>query len=228
MSNVPCAARCKTNARKPSTREVDRSENAGALPLDACHLDYPLLFAPEFPRIRFPNLQSPMTNPIQQRLMQECISLAREAMRLGEVPIASVIARGDGQIVGWGWNELNAKRDRTMHAEIAAFRDAAGRYPVETENLILVSTLEPCVMCAGAAILCGVSTIVFGLRAPADGGMGRIKPPESPEAIVPEVIGPMMEADIRALFDEWLANHPQDDPQRQYVSQLMELNRTQH
>ena len=153
--------------------------------------------------------------------MSECLTLARTAMRLGEVPIAAVIARADGEIVGWGWNELNAKRDRTMHAEIAAFRDAAGRYPVDADDLILVSTLEPCIMCAGAAYLCGVSKIVYALAAPADGGMGRIKPPESPEATQPEVVGEVRASDARALFQAWLDQNP-DSGQADFVRQLLD------
>lgn len=165
-----------------------------------------------------------MSDGFNIALMSECIELAKQAMQLGEVPIASVVALGNGKIVGWGWNELNAKRDRTMHAEIAAFRDAAGRYPIETEDLILVSTLEPCVMCAGAAMLCGVSRIIYGLPAPADAGMGRIKPPESPESKAPVVTGPIMAREIRALFQKWLDAHAEQNAQREYVSQLLALN----
>jgi tRNA(adenine34) deaminase len=165
-----------------------------------------------------------MTNPLHDRLMVECLALADEAMRLGEVPIAAVVARGDGAIIGWGWNELNAKRDRTMHAEIAAFRDAAGRCPTDCDDLILASTLEPCIMCAGAAFLCGVRTIVYGLSAPADGGMGRIKPPESPEASTPQVVGPLRAGEVRAKFESWLKLHPEPGPQREFVEQLLKMN----
>ena len=160
-------------------------------------------------------------NAIHEQLMQECLTLARTAMRLGEVPIAALLARGDGTVVGWGWNELKAKRDRTMHAEIAAFRDAAGRYPTDADDLILVSTLEPCIMCAGAAYLCGVASIVYALSAPADGGMQRIQPPQSPEAKPPKVFGPTHEAEMRALFEQWLTLHKEDREQGDYVRQLL-------
>ncbi len=159
---------------------------------------------------------------LHEKLMDDCRVLAREAMRLGEVPIAAIVARGDGSIVGRGWNELKAKRDRTLHAEIAAFRDAAGRYPVSAKDLILVSTLEPCIMCAGAAYLCGVQSIVYGLSAPMDGGMSRIQPPESPESQTPEVIGPIDPATIMMMFQEWIDCHESDDEQMPYVKQLLE------
>ena len=153
-------------------------------------------------------------------LMRHALDLARTAMRVGEVPIAAVVALDD-RIIGWGWNELNAKRDRTMHAEIAAFRDAAGRYPVDTKNLTLVSTLEPCVMCFGAALLSGVSKIIYALPAPADGGASRVSKPTSPEAQWPTIVGDVLRDEAHALFEQWLGDHPEDDAQRQFVSQLL-------
>lgn len=155
-----------------------------------------------------------------QALMRECLDLARTAMRLGEVPIASVVAY-EGKIIGWGWNELNAKRDRTMHAEIAAFRDAAGRYPIETQSLTLVSTLEPCVMCFGAALLSGVSDIIYALPAPADGGARRVSKPDSPEAKWPTLTGDVLADEARELFEQWLRDHPEAGPQKEFVTQLL-------
>lgn len=156
-------------------------------------------------------------------LMQEVIDLARIAMRVGEVPIAAVIAR-QGKAIGWGWNELNAKRDRTMHGEIAAFRDAAGRYPTDAEDLVLVCTLEPCIMCLGAAILCGVSEIVYALEAPADGGARRVSRPDSPEARWPTITGGICQDEVIGLFQQWLADHRAEDSQRDYVEQLLHMN----
>ncbi|MDB5326984.1 MAG: HAD-superfamily hydrolase, subfamily variant 3 [Phycisphaerales bacterium] len=153
-------------------------------------------------------------------LMRECLNLARTAMRLGEVPIAAVIAH-HGQIIGWGWNELNAKRDRTMHAEFAAFRDAAGRYPLDTQSLTLVSTLEPCVMCFGAALLAGVSEIIYALPAPADGGARRVSKPSSPEAKWPAITGNILADEARELFEQWLRDHPGEDHQKEFVTQLL-------
>ena len=156
-----------------------------------------------------------------EALMREALELARRAIDVGEVPIAAVVAHA-GKIIGWGWNELNAKRDRTMHAEMAAFRDAAGRYPTDTKDLVLVSTLEPCVMCFGAALLSGVGRIVYALPAPADGGMARVTQPSSPEAQWPEVAGDVLGGEARTLFERWLAAHPDEGPQRDFVTQLLD------
>jgi len=157
--------------------------------------------------------------------MREALDLAAQAIKLGEAPIACVIALPDGKVVGWGWNELVAKRDRTAHAEMSAFRDAAGRYPLDTEDLILVCTLEPCIMCLGAAILSGVSTVIYAMRAPADGGTDRVRAPESAESQFPEIIGNIETKRARDLFDAWLQQHPEQDSQREYIEQLLSLNK---
>ena len=159
----------------------------------------------------------------QDELMEEALRLAQRAMDLGEAPIAAVVAR-QGRVIGWGWNEFVAKRDRTMHAEIAAFRDAAGRYPMDCQDLQLVCTLEPCVMCLGAAILSGVSRIVYALPAPADGGAGRVSKPTSPAAHFPQIVGPVRAKESRALFERWLHQHPEPGPQRDYIQQLLREN----
>jgi tRNA(Arg) A34 adenosine deaminase TadA len=164
-----------------------------------------------------------MDDDLAQRLMYEALALADEAMAQGEVPIAAVIARGDGKIVGWGWNQANAKRDKTAHAELDAFRDAAGRYPLDAKDLIMVSTLEPCVMCFGAALLCGVREIVYALPAPADAGFGRVAKPESPESTWPRVTARVLERESRERFERWLREHDEAGPQRDYVDQLLKL-----
>jgi tRNA(Arg) A34 adenosine deaminase TadA len=105
---------------------------------------------------------------------------------------------------------------------MVAFRDAAGRVPEDAKDLILVSTLEPCVMCTGAAMEAAVDTIVYALRAPADSGTGRVQPPQSPESQMPRVVGDVLAAESRALFEEFVrvAKNPK---QRAFAEQLLKL-----
>ncbi len=92
------------------------------------------------------------------------LDLAREAGEAGEVPIGSVIVR-HGEIVGRGRNSPIAANDPTAHAEILALREAGksvGNYRIE--DATIYTTLEPCVMCAGALVNARVSRLVFGAR----------------------------------------------------------------
>ena len=96
--------------------------------------------------------------------MTEALDLAREAERAGEVPVGAVVVV-DGQIIGRGRNAPVELHDPTAHAEMLALREAAaalGNYRVERATLY--STLEPCVMCAGALVAARIERLVFGAR----------------------------------------------------------------
>lgn len=96
--------------------------------------------------------------------MREALRLARQAAAGGEVPVGAVVAMG-GAIVGRGRNASIARQDPTAHAEILALREAAERVGnYRLEGATLYSTLEPCVMCAGALVTARVGTLVFGAR----------------------------------------------------------------
>jgi tRNA(adenine34) deaminase len=90
--------------------------------------------------------------------------LAREAATAGEVPVGAVLILGD-QIVGRARNAPIERSDPTAHAEILALREACaalGNYRLERS--ILYTTLEPCVMCAGALVAARVARVIFGAR----------------------------------------------------------------
>lgn len=96
--------------------------------------------------------------------MREALRLARQAAAGGEVPVGAVVAMG-GAIVGRGRNASIARQDPTAHAEILALREAAERLGnYRLEGATLYSTLEPCVMCAGALVTARVERLVFGAR----------------------------------------------------------------
>ena len=95
--------------------------------------------------------------------MREALRLAGEA-RGAEAPVGAVVVIG-GEIAGRGWNSPIARLDPTAHAEILALREAAahvGNYRLP--GATLYSTLEPCVMCAGALVAARVERLVFGAR----------------------------------------------------------------
>jgi len=87
-----------------------------------------------------------------------------EAAKSGEdVPVGAVIIDGDGQVIGTGHNEREAKHDPTAHAEIVAIRKAAeAKGSWRLDDCTIVVTLEPCVMCAGAIVSARIPRLVFG------------------------------------------------------------------
>src|SRR5690606_11553780 len=101
--------------------------------------------------------------------MRESLKEARQAWDQGEVPIGAVIVAG-GRIIGRGHNLTERLNDVTAHAEMQAFTAAAnfigGKY---LHNCTLYVTIEPCVMCAGAAYWTQISRVVYGARDPKRG-----------------------------------------------------------
>jgi tRNA(adenine34) deaminase len=96
--------------------------------------------------------------------MLQALELAREAEQAGEVPVGAVVVL-DGAVIGRGRNSPIARSDPTAHAEILALREAAMAVRnYRLERATLYSTLEPCVMCAGALVAARVARLVFGAR----------------------------------------------------------------
>jgi HAD superfamily hydrolase (TIGR01509 family) len=164
-----------------------------------------------------------LTQNVIERLMKEALAVAREGLDSGEVPIGCVIAGGDGTIIARGHNELNASQNKTAHAEMVTFVRAAGKIPTDSKDLILVSTLEPCVMCLGACMEAAVDTILFGLAAPTDGGRKRVRPPVSPESQMPRILGGILSDESRDLLKEFLKRGAANPVQVKFVRELLDL-----
>jgi tRNA(adenine34) deaminase len=99
---------------------------------------------------------------------------ARLALEHGDVPVGAVVLV-DGEIVARRHNEREAAHDPTAHAEVLALRDAAaslGRWRLDDATLVV--TLEPCPMCAGAAVSARLPTVVFGAHDPKAGALGSL------------------------------------------------------
>jgi creatinine deaminase len=95
-----------------------------------------------------------------QALLQEALEEARQGLREGGLPIGSVLADRQGQIVARGHNLRVQSGDPTAHAETVCLRNAGRRR--DWTELTLVSTLSPCIMCTGAALLFRIPRVVIG------------------------------------------------------------------
>jgi tRNA(adenine34) deaminase len=107
-------------------------------------------------------------------LMTEAIAEAVRALEHDDVPIGALVVV-DGQVIARAHNERELLSDPTAHAEVLAIRAAAEALGTSRlDNATLVSTLEPCPMCAGAALMARVERVVFGAHDPKAGAMGSL------------------------------------------------------
>ena len=118
-------------------------------------------------------------DPEHDRWMDLALDEARQAAEHGDIPIGAVVVRrapdGSAQIVAARHNERELHDDPTAHAEVLALRDAAtalGRWRLE--DCLLVVTLEPCPMCAGAAWASRIGGVVFGAESMDAGSLGSL------------------------------------------------------
>jgi tRNA(adenine34) deaminase len=103
--------------------------------------------------------------------MDEALAEARRARDAQEVPIGAVLVL-DGAIVGRGFNHPITAVDPTAHAEIVAIRQAAARVGnYRLTGATLYVTVEPCLMCVGAAVHARIGTVVYGAPEPRTGAL---------------------------------------------------------
>ena len=96
------------------------------------------------------------------RFMRDAFEAGRLAADHGDVPIGAAIVR-DGTVITRAGNRREVDADPTAHAEILVIREAAralGRWRLS--DCALYVTVEPCAMCAGAAVLARIALVVFG------------------------------------------------------------------
>ena len=138
--------------------------------------------------------------------MQEALTLARQGVELGEVPVGAVVVK-DGQVIARAHNERELLPDATAHAEVLAIRRACAALGTNRlSGCTLYVTLEPCPMCAGALVNARIDRVVFGAydaRGGACGSMLRIQ--KYPLYFMPAFEGGVMAEECAAVLTEFFA-----------------------
>ena len=103
--------------------------------------------------------------------MRMALEEGRPAEAEGEVPVGAIVVQGE-EILARAGNRNLRFNDPTAHAEILAFRQAAQRLAnYRLSGCTLYVTMEPCAMCAGAAVLARVERLVYGCDDPKAGAV---------------------------------------------------------
>lgn len=104
--------------------------------------------------------------------MREALAEAAVAAAEGEIPVGAVVVDQSGEVLGRGHNGPVGSNDPTAHAEITALRRAAARKGnYRLNGCVLIVTLEPCLMCAGAIIHARLGGLVYGASDPKAGAV---------------------------------------------------------
>ena len=134
--------------------------------------------------------------------MEMALKQAAKAFKLDEVPIGAVVIQGNA-VVGRGYNQREALKDPTAHAEMIAITAAANtKGDWRLDDCVLYVTKEPCPMCAGAIVHCRLQRVVFGasdLKGGAAGGAMNLLqfPPLNHQC---KITSGIMEADCCSLL----------------------------
>ena len=133
---------------------------------------------------------------------------AHQAAMEDEVPVGAVVVCG-GAVLARAHNRTVALSDGTAHAELLAMQAAARRRGGRLSGCTLYVTLEPCAMCAGAAVLARVARIVFGAWDPKAGACGSVwdLPRDRRALHRPEVVGGVLETECAAALVDFFGPH---------------------
>lgn len=132
-----------------------------------------------------------------------------EARKSGtDVPVGAVLVTGSGEVVAASHNQKEISHDPSSHAEIEVLRAAGSALGSwRLDELTLVVTLEPCVMCAGAIVAARIPRVVFGAFDERVGAAGSLydvlRDPRLGKPV--EVISGVLEQECSALLAEFFA-----------------------
>lgn len=126
----------------------------------------PRAFAPAGP------VPAPPPGHTWEGLMDLALAEARAAGARGDVPVGAVIVTAQGRILARAGNAVERGPDPTAHAEVLAIREACARLGNwRLSGCVLVATLEPCAMCAGAIARARLAGLVYGAADEAAGAV---------------------------------------------------------
>jgi tRNA(Arg) A34 adenosine deaminase TadA len=146
-------------------------------------------------------------------LLRRAIDLARRSRARGDHPFGALLAGPDGAVLLEAMNTCGTQGDRTGHAERNLMTEASKHYTAEfLGQCTMVTSAEPCAMCAGSVYWAGVGRVVHGMSERALKDL--IGPdPENLTMDLPctavfaagqravEVVGPLLEAESASVHD---------------------------
>lgn len=145
--------------------------------------------------------------------MQEALQAAAEGLEHGELPIGAVVVLND-QILARAYTTERTEQRMLVHAELLALLEADRLTPFgKRSEVVLYTTLEPCLMCLGAAMSFFLGNIFYALEAPLDGAVAlasswQRKREDFPAYRVPLIEGGLLRQESLNFFKQFVKEHP--------------------
>ena len=159
--------------------------------------------------------------------MRQALTLAAEALEMGEFPIAAIVVLDDG-IISRATASEQRERRFLGHAELVALEEADRLLSLDDRcNAKLFTNLEPCLMCMGAAMSFFLGEIYYGLESPGDGAVDLVrgwvrKEDDIPGYQLPRITGGLLREESIKLFEEYVSRRP-PGPMRDWAKTLTKL-----
>lgn len=154
--------------------------------------------------------------------MHKAIEEARLAMSAGELPIGAVLVCG-GKELARAQTQVLRKNSILAHAEWSAVFEAGNDVFTVEHPLTLYTTLEPCIMCIGAAIQAGIDEIIFAMPAGVNGDSRLVDSLMNAGQKTPEIQGGILKNEVAELFRQFTRENPDSFPAK-YARLYLEGN----
>jgi tRNA(adenine34) deaminase len=163
-----------------------------------------------------------------EEMVGEALAMAAEGLAKGEHPIGAVVVLGD-EIIGRAHTSERTAGRRLVHADLLAMTEADTKlgWRARKHPLQLAITLEPCLMCLGAAMVLGVKEVYYALESPVDGGVEvalrrqtKVAGREPDWFATPAITGGIRREESRGLYRRWLESAPAG-PMRDWAETLI-------
>ena len=141
-----------------------------------------------------------------EEIMQQLIDYLLNHPSKSEIPVAAAIIDKNLEIVSKSINLITTDLDPTAHAEIVAIRQAAKKIQNNRlDTYSLISTLEPCLMCAGAMSQARINKVIFGAYEPKTGFVSSLFPTIKEFQPKLEVLGGVLEDKCSKILTNWFS-----------------------
>jgi len=150
-----------------------------------------------------------------EQLLALAIATAEDGMRAGELPIGAIVVLGN-EVIARAYTQERTRNSRLVHAELLALTEADRVLGLRRPSAVLrlATTLEPCLMCLGAAMSLGVAEVCYGLESPGDGAAHlaqtwRSANADLPWYRLPTLTGGIRRSECRDQFRRYCATAPE-------------------